>query len=324
MGAYLADAGIRVLFVDQDEEHVNAMNDTGLSITGPVREFTSAVTAVTPAGMSGQHRLVLLAVKSQHTRTAVRQLAPFLAPDGLVVSAQNGLNEPEIAEVVGQERTVGAFVNFGADLVAPGRILYGGRGAVYAGELDGRLTDRVTQLHELLQKFEPDTVLTDNINGYLWAKLAYGAMLFATALTNASIADVLAEPRYNAYFVLLAQEVLGIADLEGIRPEAFDGFNPEDFADPDRQAGAILQPMVDFNRRSAKTHSGIWRDLAVRKRRTEVDAQLVPIVTTAARHGRLAPLSARLVELIHGIEEGHLEQSWATLDLALEALSVRK
>ena len=76
-----------------------------------------------------------------------------------------------------------------------------------------------------------------------------------------------------------------------------------------------LDELVAFNRRSAKTHSGIWRDLAVRKRRTEVDAQIGIIVTLGAEAGVPTPLTARLVELIHDIEEGRRSQSLATLDL---------
>ena len=81
---------------------------------------------------------VLLAVKAHHTRTALAMIAPRLADDGFVVSLQNGINEPVIAEAVGAERTVGAFVNFGADYIRPGRIFLGGKGAFYIGEVDGR------------------------------------------------------------------------------------------------------------------------------------------------------------------------------------------
>ena len=70
-----------------------------------------------------------------------------------------------------------------------------------------------------------------------------------------------------------------------------------------------------FNRRSAKTHSGIWRDLAVRKRRTEVDAQIGIVAELGAEAGVPTPLTARLVELIHEIEEGRRPQSSETLDL---------
>ena len=72
---------------------------------------------------------ILLATKAHHTEAAARALRPYLSPSGCVVSAQNGLNELAIAAVVGEARTVGAFVNFGADYMEPGVIMYGGRGA---------------------------------------------------------------------------------------------------------------------------------------------------------------------------------------------------
>src|SRR4051812_41708095 len=112
IGGFLARSGVRPLLVDQDEAHVEAIRERGLSISGPVAEFRVAVEAATPERAEGPFDLVLLAVKSQHTEAASRALAPQLAPSGAVVSLQNGLNEPTIAEVVGAERTVGAFVNF--------------------------------------------------------------------------------------------------------------------------------------------------------------------------------------------------------------------
>src|SRR5437899_12329331 len=108
-----------------------------------------------------------------------------------------------------------------------------------------------------------------------------------------------------------------VARARGITPEGFDGFDPSAFA-PEADAARSersLDEMVAFNRRSAKTHSGIWRDIAVRKRRTETDAQLGPIVTLGAEAGVPTPLSSRLIELMHEIEEGRRAQSYQTLDL---------
>ena len=103
----------------------------------------SAVPAFTPDELHGEWDTIMLATKAHHTETAVRRFCRTYATDGCVVSAQNGLNELEIARVVGAERTVGAFVNFGADYIEPGVIHYGGRGAVVVGEIDGRVTARV-------------------------------------------------------------------------------------------------------------------------------------------------------------------------------------
>ncbi|MEI6246716.1 MAG: ketopantoate reductase C-terminal domain-containing protein, partial [Acidobacteriota bacterium] len=83
---------------------------------------------------------------------------------------------------------------------------------------------------------------------------------------------------------------------------------------PSGAAEQSLDALVAHNRRSAKTHSGIWRDLAVRKRPTEVDAQLGIVVILGAEAGVPTPLTARLVALIHDIEMGARPQSLETLD----------
>ncbi|MBX6372828.1 MAG: ketopantoate reductase family protein [Acetobacteraceae bacterium] len=305
IGAHLVRAGRPVLFVDIVPEHVAAIAAGRLRIEGPVAEFTVGAPAVTPDRMSGRHRLILLAVKAHHTEQATRMLAPFLAEDGAVVSCQNGLNELVIAEIVGRERTIGAFVNFGADWMGPGHIHYANRGAVVVGELDGARTPRIEALHALMRLFEPDAVLSDNIFGYLWGKGGYGAILKASALTNDSIADFIADPARRGLIVALVREVLSIAAAEGVTPLGFNGFDPAAFMRGDAAAiDASIAAMAAFNRASPKTHSGIWRDLAVRKRQTDVAAQLAPAQAAARRHGLATPMIDRLVSLIGAIERG--------------------
>jgi 2-dehydropantoate 2-reductase len=322
LGAYLARAGQPVVLVDIVAEHVAAVRERGLAIEGPIDAFTQRADAVTPDELRGRYRRAVLCVKAQDTAVAAAALRPFLADDGYVVSAQNGLNERVIADVVGRERTIGAFVNFGADYLGPGRVLYGGRGAVVLGEIDGRMTPRLAALHRTLRDFEPAAVTTDNIWGYLWGKLAYGALLFATALTHDSIADALALPQYFAVYRALSGEVLRVAAAESVRPEGFNGFDPVAFeAGADAAAAQrSIDDMIAHNRRSAKSHSGIWRDLAVRKRRTEVDAQMAIVAEIAATHGLTTPLVDRVVRLIHEIEDGQRPMDRGNLDALAAAM----
>lgn len=320
LGAYLARAGEDVLLVDIVEPHVDCMNRDGLSIEGPIEAFTQKVRAITPAGVSGQFKRIVLAVKAHHTQEAVRALKPHLAANGSVLSAQNGLNEIVIAEEIGEDRTVGCFVNFGADWLEPGRILYGNRATVAVGELDGRLSERAADYLRLLKILEPNAVLTDNIWGYLWGKLGYGAILFATALTPASMSENLASTPHFEVFNNLGREVMAVAHARGVSPLGFNGFDPEAFMVSADEAASrrSVADMAEFNRHTAKTHSGIWRDLAVRKRKTEVDAQIAIISTLADQVGIPAPTIAKLVSLIHDIEEGRRKQAWSTLDLMLQ------
>jgi 2-dehydropantoate 2-reductase len=149
-------------------------------------------------------------------------------------------------------------------------------------------------------------VLTDNIWGYLWGKLAYGAMLFATALTPDSMADNFANPASFVVFNRLGREVMAVAAARHVQPVGFNGFDPAAFAAaaPESASRASVAALAEFNRHTAKTHSGIYRDLAVRKRRTEVDAQIGIIARLGAEAGVATPALARLVALIHEIEDG--------------------
>ena len=292
VAAGLVRDGHDVLVCDADPEHVAAINRDGLRIEGPVEELTVRVQAVAPDELPDGLHDVLLAVKAHHTAEAMRAVAPRLAPGGYVLSLQNGMNEPVIAAAVGADRVVGAFVNFGADVVGPGRILRGNRATFKIGELDGSDSERVRRLAADIA----DAEATSNVAGYLWAKEAYGAMLFATAVSDLSIADALADPAYRPLHLALAREVLAQATAP---PEPFDGFDPADLE-------GSIDRLVEFNRRSAKSHSGIYRDLAVRHRKTEVDAMLGSLE---------GPLVHRTGELIHAIEDGRRVCERANLDL---------
>lgn len=305
-GAYLKRAGHEISFVDVVEDHVKAIRTTGLRITGPVDQFTVVAPAFTPAEVAGNWDMIFLAVKAQHTEAATRALMPHLSQDGYVLSLQNGLCETIIAPIVGRDRTMGAFINYSTDWIAPGEVMFGSRGAVVLGELHGRTTERLMALHGILSEFEPGAIITANIWGYLWGKLGYGAMLFAQALGAMGIADCLARPELMPVWRAIGREVCEVTLAEGIKPMGFNGYDPHAFMPnaPRELAEKAIADLVTFNRPSAKTHSGIWRDLFVRRRTTEVDVQIKPIADIGAKHGIATPTISKLVALIHEIEAG--------------------
>jgi len=316
LGAAFIEAGQDVVFVDTDAAHVAAIAERGLAVTGPVAPCRVRARAFLPEALSGRSRRGTGPGTPNHPGHAPAALAPHVAPDGYVVSAQNGLNEDVIAARVGRDRTVGCFVNYGADYLEPGVVIRSGRGAVVVGELDGAMTDRLGDLHGLFRQFDPAAIATGNIQGYLWAKLIYGALLFATALTDDSIADVLATEAHRSVLIRLAHEVAAVSRAEDVTLEGFDGFDPVAFL-PDAPAELLrrsFDDMVAHNRRSVKSHSGIWRDLAVRKRRTEVDAQLGPVIAAGRRRGVATSVTTAVAERIHAIEEGRRALDRANLD----------
>jgi 2-dehydropantoate 2-reductase len=315
-----------VLLVDSAGAHVAAIETGGLTVETPEGAWTVRVRAVTPPALTGPRDLVLLAVKSQHTAAALDGLVPHLAPAGVVVSLQNGLNEERIAARIGAARTVGCLVNWGADWVAPGRIQWGGPGAFVLGELDGAPTARVKDLARLLEAVG-EVQVTGNLRGLKWAKLIYGSLLFATALVDAHVYEVLERSRpVQRMLAALVGEGMAVAAAAGIRLEAFDEYDPALYraalAGDEGALRAAMEAGAHHYRTRTKTRTGVWRDLAVRRRKTEADGLFDVLLATADRHGVPVPLTRGMLGLIHDLEDGRRAMGWDNLD-ALVALGGR-
>ncbi len=291
LGAHMIRAGHDVTLCDADEAHVAAIREHGLIIEGPVNEFTVAAQAMTPGELPDRIGRAIVAVKSLHTRAAAELLRSRLAPGGYVLTVQNGLTADTLIEAVGRDRVISSFVNFGADVMAPGRIMQGNVGTFRVGELDGRITQRVLDLAGALPYAKP----TDNVLGFLWGKEAYGAMLWAGAVSDLTIAEHLEDPRYRPVMIAIAREVLAQAP---VKVESFDGFDPDDL-------DGSLGRLAEFNRNSAKKYSGIYRDLVVRRRKTEIDEALRDIN---------GPIFSRVAGIIRDIEDGRRVNERANLD----------
>lgn len=320
LGACLVRGGHDVVFCDIAADHVAAMTESGLRIEGDAETFTVPAHAYTPEELLARNeplQTVLLCVKSQHTEAAVRQLLPLVAEETQVVSCQNGLCEDIIASVVGRERTIGCFVNFSADYLEPGRILYGGVSALHLGELDNTISQRVLDLQAALKSWGPAQV-TDNIWGYLWGKLSYAALLFATATVDATMAEVVRNLTFRDMLLELTSEVLETAAVQGISPQGFDDWEPSMVYPREKRDDAALatqlEKLAERMASNKKTKSGVWRDLAVRRRKTEVDFQLNPVADRGREVGVETPLLSTLIQMIHELEDGSRSMSWANLD----------
>jgi ketopantoate reductase len=100
-----------------------------------------------------------------------------------------------------------------------------------------------------------------------------------------------------------------------------------DRANPQRveETDAMFEQWSARGKNAIKRHMGIHRDIKVRKRRTEVDFHVGPVVERGAALGVPTPLNARLVDLVHQVESGQRPQDWsniAALDEELRTLSV--
>jgi 2-dehydropantoate 2-reductase len=322
LAVHLHAQGVPVQLVDADPAHVAAIRRNGLQLQTPSGTTTAKLPVFGLDDAPDRLGRVLLAVKAQATDRAAEWIAARLLADGYVASLQNGLNEAAIAAHVGDDRTIIAFVDLFADVLEPGVIKDGGAGGMALGEYSGGVSQRVGQLAEDLGHWGAP-VVSDNVAGFLWSKLGFGAMLTTTALADADMSELI--DRHRPAMNELAAEVFDVAAAEGIRLEGFDAFDPEvyrrgaDVASRDRATDGLVAWLAT----QSKTRSGIWRDIAVRKRPTEVPTQYRPVIALASQHGLQVPLLERMVDLIGQLETGAIQMSEEHLATLDDEVSVR-
>jgi 2-dehydropantoate 2-reductase len=289
IGAGLAEGGADVTLVNRNTAHVDAINAQGLRLRDHDGERRVRIQAATSAEGVGPVDLVILLVKSFHTREAMDQAGPLLAPHTLVLSLQNGLGHEDIlAEYVGRERVLAGKTYVGGTLLGPGHIIHGVRGKeTVIGELDGRLTDRVRAIAREFERAGMLIEISDNIMGTIWDKLlinvATGAL---TAISRMPYGDLYGCGPLEAVGVAAVREAMEVAAASGVRLS---------FSDPVeawRKAGAGLP--ADF--RTSMLQSLDKGSV------TEIGFINGAVVERGARLGISTPVNSTLVACVQGIE----------------------
>jgi len=314
-GAHLARSGHEVTLVDHVDEHLMAIRERGLTLEGRSNFTAKVAAAIRPEELRAPLGTVLYAVKTLHTTNALAPVIPLLDAQEFVVSMQNGLAPYDVMAAVGKGRSLAACFNFGGHYASPGRVIHGTAGGFHVGEIDGTMTLRVRELAAALSCVQACDA-TDNILGCLWSKMAMASVFFATALVDADVVDILTRPEYQEVFADLAAETVAAAEANHIQLVELQGFDPRTLrpAVRTRAAGerALASIAGSFNPLQQRT--GIWIDLAVRKRRTEADPQLGRLVAEGRKTGLPMALNAAVHQLINELEAGRRGFGWDNLD----------
>jgi 2-dehydropantoate 2-reductase len=296
--AWLARAGLEVLVVEPWPEHRLAMIE-GLNVSGCRDDFTVPLTVIDPRELKGPLDLVFLAVKSMHTEQVVRHLLPFLNSTAEIVSLQNSINEDKIADLVGHKRTIGCVVGWGAITEGPGRLTQASPGEFVIGRLNGGSDERLDQVKDILSRVT-DTVITDNIYGFLWAKLLANCAISVGALQGKTVAEMVVAPEARLAVKAVVAEVLAVAAGLGLTLETVNlKFEPDFYLS---QKDFIAESLLDILK---TTHGAIlptaYQDFLLGK---PLETKYINgyVVDKGFEIGQKTPLNALLVEMMAEIE----------------------
>jgi 2-dehydropantoate 2-reductase len=322
IGAYLTRAGRDITLIDMWPAHVEAMRDHGLKVTAQDEEFTVHVKAMhlgeVPT-LREQFDAVFLSVKSSDSVWATTFIEPYLKPAGVLLPAQNSINEDWVAPVIGYTRTIGCVVTLGAALYEPGHVTRTSspaRPSFALGELNGMITPRVQELVKILAPVGPSRA-TANLWGERWAKLTINCMANALAgITGMNNEDMLASAEVFSIAVKIGGEALTVATTLGVQVEPVGGIPAQAYLDAASGLGLeeLRRKRIEAGRNVGAGRPSLLQDM-LKGRRTEVEFLNGYVVRKGKDLGVPTPMNEAIVKVTQRMEAGELKPDPSNLSL---------
>lgn len=315
LGAYITKNGGQADLINRNRAHVQALQNNGAQVCGTV-SFTQKVIAYTPEEMSGVYDIIFLMTKQQQNAEVVSRLKDFLAPDGVIVTLQNGLPELGIAEIVGEDRTLGCTVAWGATMLGPGVCELTSEADSLTFSL-GSLIDldtlplsagarfhysEVKALLELMGPVHEDA----NFVGGRWSKLLINcAFSGMSAVCGCTFGEAAGDKKSRRVVQALIKECIDVCAAGGIHIEPIQGKDVVKLLNYDGPVKKAISFMIIplAIKKHAALKASMLQDLEKGKP-TEVDAINGAVSAYGRKIGFATPYNDKVVEIIHAIERG--------------------
>ncbi len=288
--AFLSKSKEEIWLLDKNKEKADRINENGISLEGASGAWQAKVKTTANIQDIGKADLILLCVKSFHTKQAIEQIKPLLGQNTRILTLQNGMGNIEIiAEMAGEERVIGGVTSEGATLIDTGKIRHAGRGETIIGMIDGKTPVEMRGIREVFNKVGFETKMSRDIKSLIWSKLIINAGINAltaiTGLPNGKLTEFEGTKRILRDAVTEATRIAKRKRIKLI------------FDDPLAKAEAVCES-------TGNNLSSMLQDV-LRKKRTEIDFINGVIVRQAQELGTPAQVNSILVDLVKTIEASY-------------------
>ena len=327
IGAFLSREGHDVTLIDMWGAHVDAMKEKGLSVTGRQRNFTVPVKAMHLAETQQIREpfdFAFLSVKSYDTEWAAHFIKRFVSPTGVVISAQNCMNDSLVASIVGYHRALGCVLSgIAVALWEPGLINRAdqpardrGHDVFRVGELHGRITKRVEELVEMLSCIDAARA-TSNIWGERWSKLTANSSSNPMAMAELEYQAVVQNPRARLIQIQISKESVLVGKAHNYEIEPVGGVPADMWARADE--GDVYEELDArlLQAYSARDWKSSMAQDVIKGRRTEIEHMNGYIVEKGRDVGIPTPVNAAIVEVVDEIDAGRIKPDSSNVERVL-------
>jgi 2-dehydropantoate 2-reductase len=300
IAALLARAGHDVE-VTARGAHLDAIRDSGLSLTGAWGESTARVQA--GATLTRVNELVVVATKAHDADAALRDNIRYVR-DAPVVIFQNGLDSLENATRASpRSDVIGGLATFASSFISPGTIHVTAAGPSYLG-VAGENDVPARYAAHILNTAIPVSAVP-NFRGAQWTKLVINQVNALPAITGQSVQSVVKNSALRRVMTASMRETVRVGLAHGIHFETLQGLTHRRlraFSLSPLWLGELL-PRAMANRMGTTPNPGSTLQSIRRNQPSEVDALNGAVVRAAAAHANDAPVNAFMMELVHAVED---------------------
>ncbi len=222
--AFMGRSGIDVTLVCKRRSIADTVRESGLHIVGKRGEHSIRLKAVADISeLEEKYDYCLIATKAYDLEGAAERILPFLTPEGLVVSLQNGICIDTLTRIAGSERAIGAVVTWSCTTLGEAMLEITGEGSFIIGRIGGGSDGRLEKLREAMDKAAPTTI-SDDILGAMYSKLIINSgITCGGAMTGQLLGKMLAGRRARLFFIHIVKEDMRVADAMGLKVPPFGG-----------------------------------------------------------------------------------------------------
>ena len=318
LGAYMTKGGITVDLVNRNKAHVDALNENGAVISGTIN-MKVPVHAILPEQMEGIYDVIFLMTKQLHNREVVTKLLPFLSEKSVIVTLQNGLPEPLIAEIAGSGRTIGCVVEWGATLKGPGECELTSDPAsmsFHMGRMEGITDEQMSLVKSLLETMCPVDV-EENLLGVRWSKLLINATFSGLGtVMGGRFGDVSESREARPIALACMKECMDVGHAAGA---VFAPVQGKDITKLFYYRGSLKKAFASFlmpiaMKKHRRIEPSMLQDMKKGKP-CEIDAINGVVCEWGRKTGIPTPVNDRIVEIVKKEQNGELPLSPDNLKL---------
>ncbi len=318
LGAYITKAGYDIDLINRNKDHIKALKKDGAKIIGKIN-FTQKVRALLPEEMSKQYDIILLMTKQRYNQEIVESLVPFLSEKGVICTMQNGLPELSVAKIIGEDKTIGCTMSWGATFHGNGVSELTSEATKETltfsigkyGNNDDELFNYIVELLRTMGHVK----IEKNFIGARWSKLLINAAFSGlSVVTNATFGEIAKNKKTRLLALEAIKECIDVAKAANIQIEPLQGKDVVKLMDYNnifkKQFSLFILPIAMKKHQLIK--SSMLRDIE-RGRKSEIDAINGIVCEYGKKVGVKTPINDQIVSIVHQIENQELSPEMVNL-----------